>query len=105
MAPGHAGGTLCRAAQHGHDHVRPCRTLRALGTPSAARARVANADWRLYRIRAAAVRADGDADLVERPLSSRPDLARGGADARGGASRIAPGDPEHPVLVGQARAG
>ncbi len=30
-----------RAAQHGHDHVRPCRALRALGAPPAARARVA----------------------------------------------------------------
>ena len=64
-----------------------------------------NADRRLYRIRAAAVRADGDADLAEGPLAARADLARGGADACRGAARAASGDPEHPVLVGQARAG
>ena len=102
---GHGGGAWRRAAQHGHDHVRPCRALRALGAPSAARARVAAEDRRLHRIRAAAVRADGDADLAEGPVAARADLARGGADARGGASRAASGDPEHPVLVGQARAG
>ena len=41
MAPGHGGGARRGPAQHGHDHVRPCRALRALGAPPAARARVA----------------------------------------------------------------
>ncbi len=39
MAPGHGGGARRRAAQHGHDHVRPCRALRALGAAPAARPR------------------------------------------------------------------
>ena len=38
---------------------------------------------RLHRIRAAALCADGSADLAEGPRAARPDLSRGGADARG----------------------
>ena len=69
------------------------------------RVRALQQHQRLYRIRAAPVRADGDADLAEGPLAARADLARGGADACRRAPRIAPGDPEYPVLLGQARAG
>ena len=73
------GDRACgRAAQHRHHHVRPCRALRALGAASAAPARAAGADRRLHRVRAAAVRADGDADLSEgpRPPRRRPTARR-----------------------------
>ena len=63
---------------------------------------LAGEDRRLHRVRAAAVRADGDADLAEGPLAARPDLSRGGADARGRAPRAAPGDPEHPDARGSS---
>src|SRR6266851_5067702 len=62
------------------------RRLRALGAAPLAHPRVAGEDRRVYRVRAAAVRADGDADLFEGPRPPRPDLARGGADARRGAA-------------------
>ena len=56
---------------------------------------------RLHRIRAAAVRADGSADLSQGPRAARPDLPRGGADARGGAAGAASADPQHPDLLGE----
>ena len=44
-------------------------------------------DRRLHRVRAAAVRAHGGADLPQGPVAQGADLPRGGADARGGAAR------------------
>ena len=63
--------------------------------------RIAGADRRLHRIRAVALCADGDADLPEGPRPPRPDLPRGGADARRRAPRAAPGHHQHPDLLGQ----
>ena len=62
-------------------------------------------DRRLHRVRAAALRAHGGADVPARPGAQRPDLARGGADARGRAARAAPADPQHPGLLGEDGAG
>ena len=101
VARGHGGRACRRAAQHRHDHVRPCRPLRALGAAPVAHPRIAGADRRLHRIRAVALRADGDADLPEGPRPPRPDLPRGGADARRRAPRAAPGHHQHPDLLGQ----
>ena len=75
-----------RPAEHRHHHVRPRRRLPALGAPSAARARAAGEDRRLHRVRAAAVRAHGGADLPQGPVAQGADLPRGRADARGGAA-------------------
>ena len=87
--------------EYRHDHVRACRPLRALGAPSAADPRVAGQDRRLHRVRAAALCADGDADLSQGSGPPRPDLARGGADARGRTPGAAPADHQHPDLLGQ----
>ena len=38
---------------------------------------------------------------LEGPRAPRADLARGGADARGGAARAASADPQHPGVVGE----
>ncbi len=45
---------------------------------------------RLHRIRAAAFRAHGGADLLQRRRAAGTDAARSGADARGGAARAPP---------------
>ncbi len=44
---------------------------------------------RFHRIRAAAIRAHGSADVSEGPRATWPDLQGSGADARGGAARAA----------------
>ena len=55
-----------RAAHDLHHHVRPCRNLDVLGAASAGAARPAGRDRRLHRIRAAALRAHGSADVPPR---------------------------------------
>ena len=104
MAGGDGGGARGRPAGHGHDHVRPCRPLRALGAAPAAGAGAAGAHRRLHRVRAAAVRADGSADLAEGPRPARSDLSRGGADACRRAPGAAPADPQHPDARGSSSA-
>ena len=88
---------------HRHDHVRPCRPLRALGAAPAARAR-------------AAARTGGFTEFVplpfvpmEAPISLKG-RARLGPTYREavlmhavGAAGAAPADPQHPDVVGQAR--
>ena len=101
MARGHGSRARRRPEKHGHDHVRPCRPLSALGAAFVADPRAAGPDRRLHRVRAVAVRADGDADLPEGPGAARRHLARGGADARGRPPGAAPADRQHPDLVGQ----
>ncbi len=72
----------------------------------------------LLRVRALQQQTGGFTEFVplpfvpmETPISLKgrsrlgPDLSRGDADARGRAPRVASGDPEHPGVVGQARAG
>ena len=59
-------------SQH-HDHVRLGRAAGALGPPPGAHPRPAEAHRRLHRVRAAAVRAHGRADL---PAARRPPRAR-----------------------------
>ena len=68
-------------ARPAHDldhHVRPCRDLARLGAPSAGAARPAGRDRRLHRVRAAAVRAHGSADVSARaaPAAGRPSARR-----------------------------
>ncbi len=77
---------------------------RALGQPSPPGARAAGAERRLHRVRAAAVRADGGADLPQGARPPRADLRRGAARSRRGAARAPSADHEHPGVVGQARA-
>ena len=74
-----------------------------LGAAPARAARAAAPHRRLHRVRAAAVRAHGGADLPARPGAAGPDLPRGAADARGRPARAAPVDHERPGLVGEAR--
>ena len=80
---GDAGCASRRLANHRHHHVRPCRSLRALGATHSAHPGTAGGDGRLYRIRPTAVRAYGSADLPEGPIPARSYVSRGGADARG----------------------
>ena len=70
--------------------------------PSPARARAAGAERRLHRVRAAAVRPDGGADLPQGARAARADLRRGAARARGRAARPAPADHEHPGVAGSS---
>ena len=79
-------------------------TRRALGAAPAAPARAAAAQRRLHRVRAAAVRAHGGADLPQGPRAPGADVPRGDPDARGRAARAAPADHERPGVVGEARA-
>ena len=91
-------------ARPAHDldhHVRPCRDLARLVAPSAGAARPAGRDRRLHRVRAAALRAHGSADVPPGPRPPRADLPRGGDHAFGGAPGAASGDHQHPDLVGQ----
>ena len=53
-----------------------------------AHARPAEGDRRLHRVRAAAVRAHGDADLPAAQARAGPDVPRGAAHARGRAHRV-----------------
>ena len=94
-----------RAALERDDHVRPRRAAGALGAPSAAGARAAAALRRLHRVRAAAVRAHGGADVAAGPGAVGADVRRVAAPARGRAARAPSGDHEHPGVVGEARAG
>ncbi len=66
-----AGGARCgasrRPALERDDHVRPRRAAGALGAASPAGARAAAAVGRVHRVRAAAVRAHGGADVAAGP--------------------------------------
>ena len=77
---------------------------RALGAAPAAGARAAAAVGRVHRVRAAAVRAHGGADLASGPRPLGADVRRDAPHARGRAARAASGDHEHPGVVGEARA-
>ena len=65
--------------------------------------RPAEGDRRVHRVRAAAVRAHGRADLPAAQVSPWPDVPRGRAHARGGPHRVPRPHREHPSVVGQAR--
>ena len=69
------------ALQH-HDHVRGDRAARSLGPPHRAHPRPPEGDRWLHRVRAAAVRAHGHADLPAAQGPPGPDLPRGRAHAR-----------------------
>ena len=77
---------------------------RPLGEPPPPGARAAGAERRLHRVRAAAVRADGGADVPQGARPPRADVRRGAARPRRRPARAASADHEHPGLVGQARA-
>ena len=89
------------AAVEQHDHVRSRRAARSTGRVTCGGPRPPAADRRFHRVRAAPVRAHGDADLPEGarrgPTSASP------AHARRGASRAPPRRREHPGVVGQGR--
>ena len=77
----------------------------ALGAAPRRGARAAAADRRLHRVRAAAVRAHGGADLPARPRAPGPDVRRDAADARRRPARAAPVDHERAGLVGEGGPG
>ena len=64
------------------------RAARALGPPPGAHPRPAEGDRRVHRVRAAAVRAHGGADLPAAQGPPRPDVPRGRAHARGRPHRL-----------------
>ncbi len=86
-------------------HVRPRRDVARLVAPSAGAARPAGRDGRLHRVRAAALRAHGSADVPPGPRPPRPDLPRGGDHAFRRAAGAASGDHQHPDVVGEDGAG
>ena len=92
---------LRRAALEHHDHVRLDRAARALGPPHRAHPRPAEGDRRLHRVRAAAVRAHGGADLPAAQEPPGPDVPRGAAHARRGPHRLPRLGPQHPGVVGE----
>ena len=98
---GDGDGARGGPAQHRHHHVRPRRRLPALGAPPPARARAAGEDRRLHRVRAAAVRAHGGADLPQGAVAQGADVPRGRAHARGGAAGARSGVLQHPGVVGE----
>ena len=75
--------------------------LRHWARPPAARPRAAGRNRRLHRVRAAAVRAHGGADLPQARRPQGSDLARGAPDARDRASRAAPAHHQRADIVGE----
>ena len=65
--------------------------------------RPAEGDRRVHRVRAAAVRAHGRADLPAAQGPARPDLPRGRAHARRRPHRLPRLHRQHPGVVGEAR--
>ena len=100
-----ARGAPARTAHDLDHHVRPRRGAGLVGASSAGVARPAGRDRRLHRVRAAALRAHGSADVPPWPGAARPDLPRGGDHAFGGAAGFASGDHQHPDVVGEDGAG
>ena len=88
-------------AQHRDRDVRSRRAAAPLGEAPAAHPRAAGRDRRLHRVRAAAVRAHGGADLPQGRRPPGAHLARGAPDARDRASRAASAHPEYPDLLGE----
>ncbi len=87
VAPRPRHGAPRRPAIDDDDHVRPCRRPAELGSTPDRAPRAAAADRRLHRVRAAALRPHGGADLPQGQGPPRPDLPRGAADARGRPAR------------------
>ncbi len=104
---GVAGGAPHRAlggsALERHDHVRPRRTPGPRGAPPRAHPRPPEGDRRVHRVRAAAVRAHGHADLPAGEGAPRSHDARGAADPRGGPSRLPGLDRQRAGVVGEDR--
>ena len=67
------------------------------------RTRAAEGDRRLHRVRAAAVRAHGHADLPATPRPQGPHDARGDPHALGRTHRVPRLDRQHPGVVGEGR--
>ena len=86
-----------------HDHVRRHRAAGALGPPPRADPRAAAPDRRLHRVRAAAVRAHGGADLPPAPVPPRADVPRDRARPRRRAHRLPRAHRQRPGVVGEDR--
>ena len=92
-----------RPAQQHHDHVRLGRAPGALGPPRHPHPRPPEADGRLHRVRAAAVRAHGGAGVPQARRPARAYLARERPHARRRPDRLPRPGRQHPGVVGQAR--
>ena len=92
-----------RAALERHRDVRPRRDAEEPRTSSAASARAAAPVGRLHRIRAAALRSHGGADLPAGPGPPRPDLPRDRPRPRGRAARAPSRHRERAGVLGEAR--
>ena len=90
-----------RAALEHHDHVRPRRAPGPRGPPPRPHPRAAEGDRRVHRVRAAPVRAHGDADLPAEAGASRArPSARCSSCTRSGGSRTG-AHRQHPGVVGE----
>ena len=92
-----------RPARHHHDDVRPHRRAAGLGQPPRGAAPHPAPHGRLHRVRAAALRPHGLADLPPGQGPAGADLGRGRAGPRGRAHRPGGPDRQHPGLLGEAR--
>ena len=88
------------ALEH-HDHVRLGGAAAQLGPPHRAHPGAAARDGRLHRVRAAALRAHGHADLPPAQGAAGADLPRDAADALGGAHRLRGRHRQHPGELGE----
>ncbi len=88
------------ALEH-HHHVRLGGAAGQLGPPHRAHPGPAARDGWLHRVRPAALRAHGDADLPAAQGPPGSDLPRGAAHARRGADRLRGGHRQHPGQLGE----
>ena len=95
-----------RAAHHLDHHVRPRRDGRCTGRAICCALRDLQAETGGFTEFVPLPFVHMEAPMyLQRPRAQGADLARGGADARGGAARAASADPQHPDLVGEDGAG
>ncbi len=103
VARGAPHGPFGRAALEHHDHVRARRATGTRRPPHRAHARAPGRDGRLHRVRPAAVRPHGDADLPAATGAPRPHVPRGAPHARRRPHRVPRRHRQHPGVVGQGR--
>src|SRR4051812_41764803 len=101
MAACDGGGAQSRLPHNGHDYVWAPGATQALGAPSYALEAVAGANWRLYRICAAAICAYGGSGVLERSRAQGSNVPRSRSHACSCAARAVSTDHQHPGVMGE----